>query len=67
MAEEVPRMSKEELRERLTEVVLLDVRTEKDWNDSDLKIQGAIRETPGKENQWMEKYSKDPVYVLYCA
>jgi rhodanese-related sulfurtransferase len=67
MAEKVPRMSKEELRERLHEVVVLDVRSEKDWNESDLKILGSRREIPAEENRWMELYPKGQTYVLYCA
>lgn len=31
MAEQIPRISREELRERLLEFVILDVRSEKDW------------------------------------
>jgi rhodanese-related sulfurtransferase len=67
MSEKVPRMSKEELRERLHEVVILDVRPEKDWNESDSMIQGARRETPTEAYRWMEMYPKDQTYVLYCA
>jgi rhodanese-related sulfurtransferase len=60
-------MSKEEARERMHEFVFLDVRSEKDWNESEVKIQGARREIPGEEHRWMEKYPKDKAYVLYCA
>lgn len=66
MSEKVPRISKEELRERLHEVVVLDVRSEKDWNESDSKIEGSRRETP-TEDRWMEVYPKDQTYVMYCA
>jgi rhodanese-related sulfurtransferase len=67
MAERAPRMSKEELRERLYEVVILDVRSEKDWSQSDLKIPESRRETPSEEFRWMEAYPKNQTYVLYCA
>jgi rhodanese-related sulfurtransferase len=67
MSEKVPRMSKEELRERLHEVVILDVRAEKDWNESDVKIEGSRREKPTEEYRWMERYPKDQTYVLYCG
>ena len=63
---EVPRMSKEELRERLNELVVLDIRSEKDWEKSDSKIRGAIRETPGEESRWSEKYPRNRTYALYC-
>lgn len=55
------------MRERLHEVVILDVRSEKDWNESDSMIQGARRETPTEAYRWMEMYPKDQTYVLYCA
>lgn len=41
MVDQVPRMSKEELRERSGEIVILDVRSGKDWNAAELKIRGA--------------------------
>lgn len=66
MNTETPRMSKEELRERLNEVIVLDVRSETDWDKSNSKIRGAIRETPGEESRWSEKYARDRTYVLYC-
>ena len=67
MAQEVPRMSKVELRERLHDVVLLDVRSPKDWDRSEWKIKGSRREIPTEENRWMERHPKDRTYVLYCG
>lgn len=67
MTPRVPRMSKEELRERSGEIVILDVRSEKDWNGSELKIRGAERAAPHEEARWSEQYPKDGVYLLYCA
>ena len=67
MTEKVPRMSKEELKEKLDKVVLLDVRKQKDWEESETMIIGANREIPDQEDKWMEKYPKDQTYVLYCA
>lgn len=64
---DVTRISKEELRERMSQIVVLDVRSEKDWKKSDSKIRGAIRETPGEEGRWVEQYPLDRTYVLYCA
>jgi hypothetical protein len=48
-ADDVPRMTKEELRARLgaPELVILDLRIGRDWQASDLKIKGAVREDPG--------------------
>ena len=67
MDQEVPRMSKEELRERAREIEILDVRSEKDWSRSGSKIPGARRETPSDEDRWMERWPKEKTYVLYCA
>ena len=41
-----PRMTKEELKPMLgnPDVLIVDVRADKDWADSDLKIKGAARE-----------------------
>ncbi len=39
-----------------------------DWDNSKVKIQGAVREDPDKNvKSWAEKYSKDKTIVLYCA
>jgi hypothetical protein len=32
-----------------------------------MKIKGAVREDPMKPGQWMDKYSKETMLVLYCA
>lgn len=51
-AEEVSRMAKEELRAMLgnPDVVIIDVRTGRDWKANQLKIKGAVREEPRKQN-----------------
>ena len=69
MADEVPRMSKEELRAMLDNpgVVIIDVRSSKDWEASQSKIKGAVREEPRQAKSWADKYDKDKTYVLYCA
>jgi len=66
---DVPRMTKEDLKRHLGDptVIILDIRTEKDWKASDLKIKGAIREDPAKVDTWLDKYVKDKTFVLYCA
>jgi rhodanese-related sulfurtransferase len=62
-------MTTEELKALLgnPDLVVLDVRRDSDWKDSDLKIQGAIREEPDRIKSWAQKYSKDKIIVLYCA
>jgi rhodanese-related sulfurtransferase len=68
-ADDVPRMTKEELRARLgaPELVILDLRIGRDWQASDLKIKGAVREDPGDVAGWVEKYPKEKTIVTYCA
>jgi len=67
--QDIPRMTKEELRPLLgkADVAIIDVRSENDWKDSDMMIQGAVREDPLKAAEWMEKYSKEKTLVFYCS
>ncbi len=69
LANEVPRIGKQELRAMLDhpDLLVLDVRTPGSWEESKLKIQGAVREDPKDAKSWAEKYSKDKTIVLYCA
>lgn len=69
LSADVPRMSTDDLKARLgePEVVVLDVRTPADWEGSQWKIQGAVREDPFNTDAWAEKYPKDKRIVLYCA
>jgi rhodanese-related sulfurtransferase len=69
LSADAARMTKDELKALLgnSDLVLLDVRSGSDWKDSDLKIQGAIREEPKQIKSWSKKYSKDKTIVLYCA
>lgn len=66
---DVPTMTKEELNSQLSSanLVILDVRSGRDWSSSEFKIQGAIR-APGSElATWAKNYQKDQALVLYCA
>ncbi len=67
MAEEVPRITKEEVEEMLDNpgTTIIDVRTDKAWDGSELKIKGAVREDPRDVNSWMDKYPKDKTLVFY--
>lgn len=69
VAEEVPRMAKEQLKPLLndSDVITLDVRASRDWKGSEKKIKGAIRENPKRFESWARKYSKEKTLVLYCA
>ncbi len=62
-------MSKEELKAELSSdnLVILDVRSGRDWSSSEFKIKGAVR-TPGEKiAEWAPNYTKDTPLVLYCA
>lgn len=69
LANEVPRISKEELRAMLDnpDLIIVDVRTSASWEKSMVRIRRAIREDPNDTKSWAEKYSKDKTLVLYCA
>jgi rhodanese-related sulfurtransferase len=68
-AKDVPRMTVDELKALLgnPDVVIIDVRIDRDWNGSTEKIKGAVREDPRDVNSWAKKYSKEKTLVLYCA
>jgi rhodanese-related sulfurtransferase len=69
IAQEIPKVSKEELRGMLgkPEVILVDVRTGADWSASTSKIKEAVREEPDKVDSWMNRYSKNRTLVFYCV
>ncbi len=70
LAKEAPRMTKEELKALMgkADVVVIDVRAKGDWEGSKEKIQGAIREDPGKKaKEWADKYPNNKTLVFYCA
>ena len=68
-SDDVPRMGKQELKELLgsADVIILDVRTGKDWKASTSTIKGAIREDPQSFDAWADTYPKDKTLVLFCA
>ena len=68
-AKEVPRITKEEVKEKLgdPDVVIIDVRLGSDWNASDIKIKGAVREESRLLKEWAGKYDKEKTLVIYCA
>jgi rhodanese-related sulfurtransferase len=68
-AQEAKRMTKEELKAMLDspDLVVVDVRTGRDWTGSEKKIKGALREDPGKLDEWAGKYDKGKTIVFYCA
>jgi len=49
------------------ELVILDVRSGRDWSTSELKITGAIRASGDDFDSWANSYPKEKKIVLYCA
>lgn len=68
-AAEPARITIDDLKARLGDpgTVLMDVRSGGDWDRSDRKISGAVREDPKELKKWAERYPKDKTIVLYCA
>lgn len=68
-AADAERISKEQLKELLgnPEVTILDVRPERDWKISVLKIKGASWEDFEEVEKWAPKYPRNARLVLYCA
>lgn len=66
---EVPTMNKDELKVELgsEKIVILDVRSGRDWSSSEFKIQGAIRAPGAQIDEWSKNYGKEQKLVLYCA
>jgi rhodanese-related sulfurtransferase len=66
---EAPRVDQETLKSWLSDpqVVLLDVRAPSDWESSDKKIKGAVRQDPKDVKTWAATLPKDKKIVLYCA
>ena len=64
----ISRMTKDDLKANLDnkDYVIIDVRTPKDYDNSDSRIKGAIRENPMDVTFW-PPYPKDKTIVLYCA
>ena len=67
-AADAPRISQEVLKALIgnPEVTVIDVRRQAPWDDSPLKIKGAVRESE-KDISWAPKYPKEKMLVLYCA
>ena len=68
-AGEVATMGKDELKSLLgsNTLIILDVRTGRDWSSSEFKIQGAQRADYRDFEQWSSDHPKDKILVLYCA
>ena len=49
------------------DIAIIDVRDKRDWQQSELKIMGAVRENPNRVASWAGHYSTDKKIVVYCA
>ncbi len=67
-ASDVSKISKEELNAMLydPDLLIIDVRRERDWKSSSLKIRGAVWEDFLEADTWAQKYPKNKKIVLYC-
>ena len=70
-SDDIPRITVENLKKLLDDpesgLVILDVRTNSSWEDSDFMIKSAIREDPNDFDSWAKKYPKEKTFVLYCT
>jgi rhodanese-related sulfurtransferase len=66
---DAPRVDSGTLKSWLADpqVVILDVRAANDWEGSDKKIKGAVRQDPKDMKTWAATLPKDKKIVLYCA
>lgn len=69
VGQDTPRLDKDTLKGWLSDpqVLILDVRQPRNWNDSDKKIKGAVRQDPNEVKTWAATLPKDKKIVLYCA
>ena len=67
-ASDVPKINKEELNAMLNnpDFIIIDVRRERDWKSSSMKIRGATWEDFLDVDIWAQKYPKNKTIVLYC-
>jgi hypothetical protein len=67
--DKVPRMTIEALKQQMgsPNLVIIDVRSSHDWEDSTIKIKGSVREEASKVATWIAKYPPSKTIVLYCA
>ncbi len=67
--EEAPRMDKVDVRGLIgrPNVSIIDVRSDADWQKSDSRVVGAIRENGKDPESWAHKYDKSDTLILYCS
>jgi hypothetical protein len=69
VSDEVPRISKEDLKAMLgsPDLIILDVDNGNSWSGGNIKIAGALRGDPGEFSKWYDEYPRDKTLVLYCS
>ncbi len=69
IGQEAPRLAPETLKTWLSDpqVLILDVRQPHDWQGSDKKIMGAVRQDPKDFKTWAAGLPKGKKIVLYCS
>ncbi len=67
--QEIDRISPEKVKTMLgrEDVMIVDVRTAKDWGKGNSRIKGAVREHPKRVNEWLANHPKDKTIGFYCA
>jgi len=65
--EQVPRLAKEAVKDMLAkpDVVIVDIRFIKQWEQSDRKLPGAVFVQPENFDEFVKDHPKDKTYVLY--
>ena len=68
-ADDVQFMSPEDLKANLNgeNISILDVRSERGWSNSDVKIPGAVRATWDNFDEWSASLPKGNTLVIYCS
>jgi predicted sulfurtransferase len=65
--EQVPRLTKETVKEMIgkPDVVIVDIRYIKQYEQSDRKLPGAVFVQPEDFDEFVKNHPKDKTYVLY--
>ncbi len=65
--EQVPRLTKEQVKDMLgrADVVIVDIRYIKQFEESDRKLPGAVFVQPDGFDEFVKSHPKDKTYVLY--
>ncbi len=66
---EIPRISAKQcltlLGKKSSPAILIDVRLQKQWEQSKNKLPGAVHENPSQVKKWAKNYDKNRTIILY--